>query len=206
VTSTRRLPWGKHSSRNREDHSPSGPWLSPPGRLNPNLRDNVKEMNFLSANRSSNPIWPATQSGSRMCRNGVARLTIALLPSASSGNQAPETGPRRPGRRMPAARRLFWKVEFSPHVYRYEGSSAPVMSPLPPRSVCGSRKSWASTGRRAGRGYLTTSYCKLSDSRFREQVYWVIGLPAWPIVSRDRPQDTAFGPASENPARLSGRI
>src|SRR5580704_16120822 len=31
----------------------------------------VKEMNFLSAHRSSNPICPATQSVSRVCGNAI---------------------------------------------------------------------------------------------------------------------------------------
>src|SRR5580704_12988415 len=36
------------------------------------LTRHLKEMNILSAHRSSNPTTPATQSVSPMCRNGVA--------------------------------------------------------------------------------------------------------------------------------------
>src|SRR5580704_13494748 len=43
------------------------------------LTRHVKEMNFLSAHRSSNPICPATQSVSPMCRNGLL-VCVGAMP------------------------------------------------------------------------------------------------------------------------------
>src|SRR5712691_1908926 len=57
-------PVRKQASRNREDHSPLGPWPSPADPES-ELAGHVKEMNILSAHRSSSPIWPASQCGLR---------------------------------------------------------------------------------------------------------------------------------------------
>jgi hypothetical protein len=48
----------------------------------------VKEMNFLSAHRSSSPTWSGMQSVSAMCRNGVAGSSGWAAPAVTADNVA----------------------------------------------------------------------------------------------------------------------
>jgi hypothetical protein len=81
-------------------------------------------MKILSAYRSSSPITSATQSVSRMCRNGVTRLTIVLLPNAGREvAQLVEEVPHyemnlRDKARYQTASKAFRKAELSHHARR----------------------------------------------------------------------------------------